>query len=192
MLNKYFIEETIIEQLQRGFIIPIKVKDYNTQVFIGYKKGETWYMKDTKTGETISETEPDKYFLYDNVTGETTTCKENIIENFMNGTYTLGYSIVKDKMGTPIKKGDTILIDNKYIAKVNKIIIEPMELLKEHGYSDFVSYIKYENILKPIIKCTVFKQEHENPYTHNLEFKEFAKFKQELTGSSHVIKLNII
>ena len=175
MLNKYFIEDVILEQLQRGFSIPIRV----SIVAIN---------ENTKPSQTfLNYTKEKGYFLYNESIGEIYNCKENIINNLINGVYNLGYSIVKDKLGNEIKKGDTILIDNKYIAKVNKIIIEPMELLKEHEYDDYKSYIKYENILKPIIKCTVFKQEHENPYTHNLEFKEFAKFKQELTGSNHVI-----
>lgn len=178
MLNKYFIEDTILEQVQRGFSIPIRVSIVTIN-------------EDIKPSQTfLNYTKEKGYFLYNKNIGEIYNCKENIIENFIEGIYNLGYTIATDKLGNEIKKGDTILIDNKYIAKVNKVILEPMELLKENGYDDYKSYIKYQYILKPVIKYTILMSEYSNPYTHNLEFKEVTgKKKETMYGTSHVVVL---
>ena len=122
----------IIELIERGNVMPIKTLNYGKeQVFI-YRGNN-------------------KYFLYGELTGSTLIPKENIINNFLDGTYSLGYCRALDKYNVEIKEGDRVGY-TKGIGTVEKVILDVNELYKlRTGETDFKTFYKYHHIVKPIV-----------------------------------------
>ena len=155
------IIDTIIEQLQRGYVIPINPSNYTQDlVFLSYiqNKGQ--------------------YYLYSESTGKILIVKENIIENFKNGTYRLGYTKCIDKLGNTLFKNDKVIINGKYIGIIKNILIDPLELLKLEGYDEYKGYIKYEHILKPKLIVKIIAEEYRNPFTKLNEFKSVKEYEE--------------
>ena len=144
-MNKILIDY-IIELIQRGNVMPIKTLNYGKeQVFIYSRKND--------------------FFLYGELTGSTLIPKENIINNFLDGTYSLGYCRALDKYNMEIKEGDRVGY-TKGIGIVQKVILDVKELYKlRTGETDFKIYYKYDNIVKPIVIVKPTHVIQENKYT---------------------------
>ena len=141
------LAEYIIELIQRGNVMPIKTLNYGKeQVFIYRGNNE--------------------YFLYGELTGSTLISKENIINNFLDGTFSLGYCRALDKYNMEIKEGDRVASANGIIGTVEKVILDITELYKiRTEETDFKTFYKYHNIVKPLIIIKPTHRVQHNKYT---------------------------
>lgn len=143
-MNRFLIDY-IIELIQRGNVMPIKTLNYGKeQVFI-YSKGKDFY-------------------LYGELTGSTLIPKENIINNFLDGTYSLGYCRALDRYNVEIKEGDKVASTGGIVGIVEKVILDIAELYKiRTGETEYKTFYKYNHIVKPlvIVKPTHIVQHNE-------------------------------
>lgn len=137
----------IIGLIQRGNVMPIKILNYGKeQVFLINKNKE--------------------FYLYGELTGLTLIPKENIINNFLDGTYSLGYCRALDKYNMEIKEGDRVASTSGIIGIVEKVILDVAELYKiKTGETDFKTFYKYHNIVKPLIIIKPTHRVQHNKYT---------------------------
>ena len=140
------LTDYIFELIQRGNVMPIKTLNYGKeQVFI-YRGNN-------------------KYFLYGELTGSTLIPKENIINNFLDGTYSLGYCRALDKYNVEIKEGDRVGF-TKGIGIVKRVILDVNELYKlRTNETEFKTFYKYHHIVKPIVIVKPTHIVQHNEYT---------------------------
>lgn len=151
------VTEYLIELIQRGRRMPLTVN--GRQIFLSYIEDE------------------DKYYMYDELIGAVEIDLSELKRIMTNDYYSLGYNRALDSFNTEIKVGDTIVCaDTGIVSKVTRVILEPLELLDlRMSYKGYVTYVKYDNVLKPLLEVEhLFKLEN-NKYTDTNTFRKLTK-----------------
>lgn len=166
----------VIELAERGRNIPVISKNSDEQLFL------------TSTGGTRFDRHLE---LRGNITGILKTSKEHIKEKFLTGEFSLGYREAKDFYNTPIKVGDKVTIHNAcdVIGVVDKIITEPLEILKLHGYSEYKAYLKYDRILRPVALVIVTHSLAYNSDTGLNELRSLEESNTKYVNTCDLIKV---